>query len=196
MKTRKSTSLFILASFLILGFSLPDVIPEHWFKAGNMPDKYKFGVDSIVFKNGQKSAFIESTIDNIEGFATLMQRCIARDYLGTRIKMTAYIKSENLSDWSGMWLRVDSSTPGESLSFDNMQDRPVTGSSDWTKCEIILDVPENSGTINYGVLIIGSGKIWFDNVSFEILDNMTPEKSDDLNMPQIPEKPKNLDFEE
>jgi hypothetical protein len=196
MKTRKSTSLFILASFLILGFSLPDVIPEHWFKAGNMPDKYKFGVDSIVFKNGQKSAFIESTIDNIEGFATLMQTCNVKYYLGTRIKMTAYIKSENVTGWAGMWLRVDSRTPGESLSFDNMQDRPVTGTSDWTKCEIILDVPENSGTLNFGVLISGSGKIWFDNISFEILDNKTPIKSDYLNALPIPEKPENLDFEE
>jgi hypothetical protein len=95
-----------------------------------------------------------------------------------------------------MWLRIDSRTPGESLSFDNMQDRPVTGTSDWTKCEITLDVPENSTTINYRVLIRGRGKIWFDNVSFEIPDKMTPEKSDDLNMPQIPEKPKNPDFEE
>jgi hypothetical protein len=196
MKTIKSTSFFILASFLILGFSSSDVIPEHWFKAGNMPDKYKFGVDNIIFKNGQKSAFIESTTDNIEGFATLMQTCNIKDYLGTRIKMTGYIKSENVTDWAGMWLRVDSRTQGESLSFDNMQDRPVTGTSDWTKCEIILDVPENSGTLNFGVLISGSGKIWFDNISFEILDNKTPIKSDDLNALPIPGKPENLDFEE
>jgi hypothetical protein len=36
--------------------------------------------------------------NNIEGFATIMQRCNAKNYLGTRIKMTGFIKSENVAD--------------------------------------------------------------------------------------------------
>ena len=51
-----------------------------------------------------------------------MQTCDAGDYLGKRIKMTGYIKSENVTDWAGMWFRVDSKTEYEILSFDNMQD--------------------------------------------------------------------------
>ncbi len=95
--------------------------------------------------------------------------------MGTRIKMTGYIKSEHVADWSGMWLRIDAKTGNESLGFDNMYDRPVKGTSDWTKCEIIMDVPAESGTLNYGVLINGIGKIWFDNVSFEIIGKGTDE---------------------
>lgn len=84
----------------------------------------------------------------------------------------------------------------ESLGFDNMQDRPITGNSEWTKCEIIMDVPVESVTLNFGALISGTGKIWFDNVSFEILDNATPKISADPITLPIPEKPVNLDFEE
>jgi hypothetical protein len=113
-----------------------------------------------------------------------------------RIKMTGFIKSENVADWAGMWLRVDSKTGQESLNFDNMQDRPVKGTSDWTKCEITLDVPEESGTLNFGVLMSGTGKIWFDNISFEILNNGTPKVSKDSVAMSLPEKPQNLDFEE
>jgi len=196
MKTFKSILILSLMTFLIFGFGLSGEMPKGWFKSGSIPDSYKFGTDSIVFKNGKKSVSIESLDKNIEGFATIMQICNAKNYLGTRIKMTGYIKSENVSDWAGMWLRIDSKTPNESLGFDNMQDRPITGNSDWTKCEIVLDVPEESGTLNFGALISGTGKIWFDNISFEILDNNIPKISKDSSEMPVPEKPENLDFEE
>jgi len=122
---------------------------EGWFLAGSKPNSYKTGLDKSVYKTGSSSAFLESTDKKIEGFGTLMQTCLANDYLGKRVKMTAYIKSNDVSDWAGMWLRVDSKEQGKSLSFDNMQDRPIKGSQDWTKCEIILDVPAESATFNF-----------------------------------------------
>ena len=196
MKTLKKILILSSVTLLFFGFTASDGIVKGWFKAGSVPGSYKTGLDSITFKNGKKSVFIESLENNIEGFGTLMQTCKAKNYLGTRIKMTGYIKSENVTDWAGMWLRVDSKTDHESLSFDNMQDRAIKGTSDWTKCEIILDVPEESGTLNFGVLMAGTGKVWFDNISFEILDNATPKVSKDSDTITVPEKPENLDFEE
>jgi transcriptional regulator with XRE-family HTH domain len=169
-----------------------------WIKAGSKPNSYNVGIDKSTFKTGGSSAFIESTEQKIEGFGTLMQICNAQEYLGKRIKMTAYIKSENIksediSNWAGMWLRVDSkSTPRNMLSFDNMQDRPIKGNTDWTKYEIILDVPEASGTLNYGVLLSGTGKVWFDDISFETVDKMDIKTT---NQNLIPDKPSNVDFE-
>jgi len=196
MKTIKSILILSLISLSIYGFSQSNELPKSWFKSGSKPESYKAGTDSIIFQKGHKSIGIESVDKNIEGFTTVMQVCNAKNYLGTRIKMTGYIKSENVTDWAGMWLRIDSKTPGESLGFDNMQDRPVTGTSGWTKCEIVMDVPVESVTLNFGALISGTGKIWFDNVSFEILDNTTPKiSSDPITLP-VPEKPFNLDFEE
>jgi len=196
MKTTKSILILSLVSLLFFGFNSSDEKINGWFKTGSLPDSYKTGLDNKIFKNGLNSAFVESIDNNVEGFGTMMQTCNAKNYLGTRIKMTGYIKSEKVSDWAGMWLRVDSRIEHTSLSFDNMQDRPVTGTTDWTKCEIILNVPEESGTLNFGFLISGTGKIWFDNISIEIQDNATPEISTDLNSLTVPEKPTNLDFEE
>jgi hypothetical protein len=150
-------------------------------------------LDKSVYKTGSSSALLESTDKNIDGFGTLMQTCLADDYLGKRVKMTAYIKSNDVSDWAGMWLRVDSKERGKSLSFDNMQDRPIKGSNDWTKCEIILDVPAESATLNFGVLLSGTGKVWFDDVSFEIVDKMT-ESTGAGSRSSLPNKPTNLDF--
>lgn len=121
-----------------------------------------------------------------------MQTCDAKFYLGKRIKMIGYIKSENVANWSGMWLRVDSKFVKNYLSFDNMHDRPIKGNSDWTKCEIILNVPKESSTLNFGVLLDGTGQVWFDRISFEILGDIT----DVVTNNKIPEKPSNLDFED
>jgi hypothetical protein len=195
MKTFKSILILGFASLLIFGFTSNE-LPKSWFRSGNKSDSYKVATDSVTFQSGKKSVCIVSKDTIIEGFETIMQYCSAKNFLGTRIKMTGYIKSENVVDWAGMWLRIDSKTQGESLGFDNMQDRPITGNSDWTKCEIVMDVPMESITLNFGALISGTGKIWFDNVSFEILDNVSPKTSDELNSMPLPEKPQNLDFEE
>ena len=196
MRTTRRILVLSLVTILIFGFGKSSEMPKGWLKAGSNPDSYNFGSDSTVFENGHRSTYIESLVKNIDGFATIMQMCSAKNYLGTTIKMTGYIKSENVNDWAGMWLRVDSRKTYESVSFDNMQDRPIRATSDWTKCEIVLEVPEDSGIINYGALISGSGKIWFDNISFEILDNKTPKNLTVQEIPGIPEKPVNLDFEE
>ena len=195
MKTFKSILILSAVLLLVFGFTTSE-LPKSWFKSGNKSESYKVAIDSITFQSGKKSVCIESLDSTIEGFETVMQYCSAKNYLGTRIKMTGYIKSENVADWAGMWLRIDSKTQGESLGFDNMHDRPIIGNSDWTKCEIVMDVPVESITLNFGALISGTGKIWFDNVSFEILDNVSPKISNELNSLPLPEKPQNLDFEE
>ena len=75
-----------------------------WFKAGSKPNSYKVGIDKTIFKSGGSSAFMASTEAMIDGFGTLMQSCGAQDYLGKRGRMTAYIKSENVTNWAGMWM--------------------------------------------------------------------------------------------
>lgn len=185
--------ILITAGLLLINKDLKAQKIEGWFLAGSKPASYIIGLDRSVFKTGSSSAFLESTDKEIEGFGTIMQTCSADEYLGKRIKMTAYIKSENVSNWAGMWLRVDSKQTKKSLSFDNMQDRPIKGNNDWTMCEIILDVPEESGTLNFGVLLRGTGKLWFDNIKFEVVDKTKTKPTRENFMSK---KPSNLDFGE
>ncbi|HEX2937266.1 MAG TPA: helix-turn-helix transcriptional regulator [Bacteroidales bacterium] len=187
--------IFVCAGLFLANRNTNAQTIDGWFKAGNKPNSYSVGLDKSIYKSGGSSAFIESIEKRINGFGTLMQTCSAKDYLGKRIKITAYIKSEKVSDWAGMWMRVDSKTR-EPLSFDNMQDRAIKGSKDWTKCEIVLDVPEESGTLNFGILISGTGKVWFDDISFEVVDKLkvksTSMKVDER---KVQDKPSNIDFE-
>ena len=199
MKTlKKIASIFLLTLFTIGLNSCAENSPKNWFKAGSNPKSYNIGIEKLKVQNGQKSAFLTSNYATADQFGTLMQSCNVSEYIGKKIKMSGFIKSENVIDWSGMWLRIDSSDNPTSKYFDNMRNRPIKGNTDWTKYEIILDVPENSYSMNFGVLLAGSGKVWFDDVNFEIIGDSTEKFSDSFNIKKshnLNVKPQNLDFE-
>jgi hypothetical protein len=49
-----------------------------------------------------------------------------------------------------------------------MEKRGLTGTRDWTNCEIVLDVPVRPRAIRYGALLTGTGEAWFDSLAVEI----------------------------
>lgn len=185
------TILLLVVTFFIKAESNAQSI-DGWSKAGSKPKSYEVGFDKNNVKTGKKSAYIESVEDPIEGFGTLMQSCSAKNYLGKKIKMTAYVKSQNVTGWSGLWLRVNSENSKKPLSFDNMFNRSIQGTNDWKKYEIILDVPLESSKLSYGLLINGTGKVWFDQLNIEIIGDIDSKISNT----DLPDKPTNIDFEE
>lgn len=174
-----------------------DKAPEEWRKGINYDDDFEVRIDTLVHRTGEGSGYIRSFGQFPEGFGNISQSCSAENFLGQRIKMTGYIKSDNVREWAGMWLRVDPKVGFGSLQFDNMKDRPIKKTVDWTKCEIVLDVPEDAGSLNYGFLLVGKGKIWVDDISFEIVDENTPLTSPEPVENKIPDlkTPKNTEFE-
>jgi hypothetical protein len=96
--------------------------------------------------------------------------------------------------WAGLWLRVDGSDPNRSLAFDNMQSRPIKGTSGWSQCQIVLDVAPDAKDIAFGILLDGQGGVWLDDINFEIVDLSVPTTGMRASV-DLPAKPKNLDFE-
>ncbi|WP_299272349.1 S41 family peptidase [uncultured Psychroserpens sp.] len=125
-------------------------------------DNYKISYDTSIRQNGKVSASIES-INEEGGFRAISYR-IPSHFSGKKIKLTGYVKTENVRDgWAGLWLRLD-----PKIGFDNMQDKGITGTTDWKKYEIELDDLPNAETIVFGGLISGKGKMWFDNLELTI----------------------------
>lgn len=183
-----TTAILALGFF---SFSISYDLPKNWFKAGSAPDSYDMGLDKENFKSGEASAFIASNKNKIKGFGTLMQSCSAKKYLGQRIMLSGYVKSENIEGWSGLWLRIDGAGNGPNLGFDNMQKRAIKGTTDWMKYSIVMDVPEESKTLNFGALLHGVGKVWFDELEIEIVEKTTP-----ISGKTLLEEPSNLKFEQ
>lgn len=182
----------------LLSFSILSDDIKGWFLAGSNPEWYEIGVENNTERDG-KVGYLKSTRTKIKekGFGTIMQQFTPQDYLGKKVKLSGYIKALNIDKWAGMWMRVDgdNSNPHKrSLSFDNMQDRPIKGTVDWKKYEIILDVPEESVLIAYGVLLDGPGSVWLDNFEFEIIDEGSNTTGSGKAFKL--ESPTNTDFEE
>jgi hypothetical protein len=172
-------------------------LPKGWFKAGDSPTKYDMYLDKNTAQNGKSCATIKSTFDKIDGFGTLMQDCKPDNYLGKRVRMSGYIKSKDIDDWAGFWLRVDQKNSVEPLSFDNMESRAIKGTTDWKKYDIVLDVPSNASNIAFGALVAGTGQIWFDNLSFEVVsDTVKTTGGAVMDTRKINDAPTNLNFEE
>ena len=147
---------------------------DGWLRAGSKPKSYDIGIDDSITYN-QKSTYYLKSIEYVtDVFGTIMKNIHPEEFLGKKVRMTGYIKSENLKGYAGMWMRVDGEKPGTVLTFDNMYNRQITGSNDWTKYEIVLDVPDSSANIGYGVLVHGEGEIWFPGLTFEVVGNDVP----------------------
>lgn len=192
MKTAYTSLIFLVLFSVITAFDLP----KSWLKAGTDAKSYKMGIDVGAGQDGKNAATIQSKKDGIKGFGTLMQNCLPDKFLGKRVRMTGYIKSENVTGWAGLWMRVDQKDSNKALSFDNMQDRAVKGTTEWTKYEIVLDVPLTATNLAYGALVSGGGTIWFDSISFEEVDESVPTTGEDQQKYMPVKEPSNLSFEE
>jgi erythromycin esterase-like protein len=86
---------------------------------------------------------------------------------GKKLRYRGWLRTEGVTrGWAGLWARVD----GEKgiLAFDNMQDRGVKGTTDWKEHEIVLTVPEAAVNINFGAILTGDGRAWFDELSVDL----------------------------
>ncbi len=186
-KTIVSTLLLLATTVLLLSYDLP----KGWHPAGSNPEKYDMGIDKGAGMNGKNVATIKSNSKVKKGFGTLMQTSLPDKYLGKKVRMSGYMKSVNVTGWAGFWFRVDKAGTTTPLAFDNMYDRKVTGTTDWKKYEIVLEVDKNAQKIAFGALLGGEGQIWFDNISFDIVEDATPTTTSAL-----PSQPQNLNFEQ
>lgn len=83
----------------------------------------------------------------------------------------------------------------EILGFDNMRDRAIRGNTEWTRHHVVIDVPEQAEHIAFGLLLVGQGQVWIDDivlaaVSRQVATTVLPDTADDY-----PDTPVNLDFE-
>lgn len=166
-----------------------------WQLSGSHPFNYQMGIDREIFHKGKASGFLKSVTVQSQGeFATMMQQFKAEKFLGKRIKLSGFIKTKDVGGFCGFWMRVDDAL-GDVLQFDNMSDRPVVGNSEWNHYAVVLDVPENSAVIAFGVLLSGNGQVWIDELKFEEVDKQTPTTNIDFSADLLDE-PTNLSFED
>jgi hypothetical protein len=166
--------------------------PGGWSKAGDQPADYDMGLDRTNAFTGGSSGYIRSNKPDPKGFGTYMQTFDAMEYRGKRLRFSAYVKSENVDNWAGLWMRVDRDK--KPVAFDNMYDRAIRDTQGWTQHAIVLDVDSKASAVAFGILLAGKGTVWIDDVTFEVVGEEVPVT--DLTIKsKLTGSPRNLDFE-
>jgi hypothetical protein len=117
------------------------------------------------------------------GYGEMIQNFDAGNYRGKRIRLTGWVRSEDVTGAAGLWMKVggNNSCDRHSTAYahnycsmpcensDNMENRRMVGTEDWTRCEIVCDVPDGASNISYGARLFGAGQIWFENLKIEVV---------------------------
>jgi hypothetical protein len=161
-----------------------------WFLSGKAPQDYAVETDMTERHSGTRSARMRALVEQPRDFGTLMQQVLADDFRG-RIRLSGWVKTSNIATWCGLWLRVDSND--RILALDDMSDRPIQGTTDWGRHDLVLDVSDQATLILFGLVMAGAGTAWVDEITLERVDTNVPLTGA---LQHAPRQPRNLSFEE
>lgn len=175
-----ATSLWVVAAESV------GKLPAPWFVSGDRAGSYQSGIDNVETSSGKGAKFIRYTQGDDKGFGALTQAISAQRYAGQRVRFRAMIKTRDVSNWAGLWMTVHAQNRANA-SFYNSSDQPIKGTTRWQVRSVTLDVPEDAVSIVFGVINSGSGQVWIDELSFDVVGKDKPV--DQMPPRQLPETP-------
>lgn len=173
-------------------------LPDGWQMSGRDVSYFEYGLDANQKRDGIHPILIRKKKDTPaigDGFATFMQSCEIGEYKGKRVRFKGELRAENCEGAVTIWLRADGEVAGQHVAFANMETRqvngPLTGTTQWEKREIVLDIPQTAESLHYGYYLRGEGTGYGCHFELEIVDQNT-----DLTdgQPKPLKKPFNLKF--
>lgn len=173
--------------------------PKGWFGGG---EGYELDCDIDIKHSGKASGSLKAT-DKAKNFGSFTSAIRADNYRGKRVRLVAFVKPDGVKDWAGLWLRVDGKEK-TAIAFDNMNARPIKGTSDWTAYGLVLDVPAEAEEIYFGCLLSGKGRLWIDDMQLLVVGTDVPVTAEagagtprqgEYKPIDLPKEPVGLDFE-
>ncbi len=144
-----------------------DGMPTGWFSNANTGTGYEAEIDRETQTDGAQSIHLFSVDDAEAAFGNIAQSIDATAYRGHRLRLTASAKAgASASQHTGLWFRVDKAD-GSIGFFDNMRDRPIS-ENEWQTYTVEGTVDPSAARITIGILVLGEGEVWLDNV--ELID--------------------------
>ena len=173
----------------LLGQVALEPLPPAWHITGSRAPDYEAGLLPGITYGGDRVAQLRlrPAISEPAGFGALVQTIAAPRYLGRRVSFSAVVKATEVTDWAGLWLRVDG--PNGMLMLDNMQDRALRGTTDWIEASIVLDVAEDARVLLFGALLSGAGALDLTRLRFEEASEVVP-----TTVSPLPDEPQALNF--
>ncbi len=146
----------------------PASVPQGWFFAGAHPGAYESNVGEGACN--ARSLRLHSISTDLTGkHGSVMQLFRADRYRGQRVRFSGVTSSTDVRQSAGLWMRVDGADK-KTLAFDNMQTRPLLGSTPCARNAVVLDVPDEAEFLALGVVVEGEGQVELSDIAFEVVD--------------------------
>jgi hypothetical protein len=146
---------------------------------------FKCGMDPNVTSSGKPALLLLSTTAAPIADGNAFCRIDVTPFLGKRVRISAMLKSANLANWAGIgmagiaqngkWVRFD--TLSNQL-LNGARNRPLSGTTDWSRVEIVSDIPRDISQLMVGLQMKGSGRVWIDDAKIEVVGNDAPTTDD------------------
>jgi hypothetical protein len=184
----KTGERYVAARRNILGTSdgAPTSKPIHgWLLQGSTPHAYELAREPNGGPNGGPCARLRSRPDSSPESATLSQFFLADAYRGSRLRLSARIRTDGLSAECGLWMELH-----ENMETVLWNEATLRGDQSWTRRDIVFDIDEAITLIAFGLEVRGSGTAWLAEVSFERVGAEVPATASRA----LREHPVNLGF--
>jgi hypothetical protein len=170
-------------------------------RIGVNPEQLGVFMDDLIARSGRSACILSVDAVNAD-WGTLMQDMSAERFRGKRVRFSGWVKAHRVSGWAGLWMGVDTNSL-QDIAYDDMEGRPIRGTSDWQRYEVVLDVDPAAAVINFGIILHGKGQVWLDDCRFVIVDKTVPV-TDEFPMgrprtiaipPRLYDTPVNMNFD-
>jgi hypothetical protein len=153
------------------GFELPAVDAQGrlvgWYFVQHAgPKSYLFDLDDAIATEGRRSV----RITNIgrEPYGLVAQRLEITAHRGRRLRFSGMLRTRDIEGkGAGLSIRIEQG--GTLLSHDFMLDRLVRGTRDWEHVSIEMPIDATATHLEIGIMLQGSGTVWFDEPRLAIL---------------------------
>lgn len=139
---------------------------QGWVLTGSNPGAYEVRCDEVFSGCGMPIFRTRASAGEPYGMGSVTHTESAEAWRGLKVRLWAELRMGRVDGWAGLWIRIDGAD-GKPLAFDNMQNRPLRGTTSFQRHEVVLEVPDGADRITYGVLLHGPGAVWIRELQFE-----------------------------
>jgi hypothetical protein len=138
-----------------------------WSIQGRGESRYAAEVDGDVLREGHPTIRFHPTQDAGGAYATFMTTLEAAPFRGRRAHAIVYVRTQGVTVRGDAWLRVQGNDspadgPGMATSITRLAE-----SAEFTRYELVVDVPVDAASVQLGVGLGGPGMLWMDGVTVE-----------------------------
>jgi hypothetical protein len=149
------------------GFEASGVKPVGWIMLQHAgAAAYETAIDDKVFKEGKHSFSMKRKKKQVFGLLRQIVE-LPKDRKGKKLRFSAMLRTEKVGK-GGWGLVVNFLATPDGRIISQARSKPVRGDTGWTRVEIVEPIPQGTGKLSIGVMLLDEGKGWIDDVKLSV----------------------------